>query len=140
MADGISVDFSEIETLASSLGRVPVATTPYLVAALEVAAGKIKDSWRQKLAGSEYFPALPYAVSYDIGSAHRMFGLGGSNLMAEIGFDKSRTQGPLGTISEFGTPRTPGRGYGLAALQENQADFEHGVDRAIEDGLREAGL
>lgn len=137
MADGPSFDFSEIDRLAADFGKVNPAIAEGLKTALERTARNVKDVWRDKLAGSEHLPRLPYAVSYDIRNIRAVTG---SDLTAEIGFDKSRTQGPLGTISEYGTPRTPGRGYGLAALQENLPDFQHGIDEAINDGLKAAGL
>lgn len=130
-------DYSELNRLAADLGEAPKKSGPLLRKALEVTARNVKDSWRSKLKGSQSLPGLPAAVSYDV-NAHKVFGVG--ILEAEIGFDKSKPQGPLGNISEFGTPKTPPRGFGHAALQENTEDFEKGIELAIDQALREAGL
>lgn len=127
-------DFS---SLARDIDEVPKTTAPFMRKAVEVTARNIKDAWRDKLTGSERLPFLGSTVSYDVtgGQAIRA-----AAIEAEIGIDKSRYSGPLGNISEFGTPRTPGRGYGLAALVENADDLDKGIQRAIDDGLKAAGL
>lgn len=138
MADGMSFDFSEMDRLAASFDHIPSETARGLRSAIEGTAHKVRDGWRAKLAGSPHFPALPYAITYDIKVlAGARFD---TNLQADIGPDKRRAQGALGNISEYGTPKTPGRGYGLAALEEQIPDFQRGIDRAIEDGLQAAGL
>jgi len=131
-------DFSELSQLAADLGEVPKKTGPKIRAALEVTSRKVKDSWKDKLAGGlGELKHLPRAVSYDIDTFQ---GFGASVFKAEIGFDKSKRQGALGNISEFGTPTTPPRGFGHAALQENQDDFKAGLEIAIAQALKEAGL
>lgn len=137
MADGADFDFSELNYLSADIGEAAVGVNDKLQTALGVSAGRIKEAWRGKLEGSETLPALPYAVSYDVDETN-LFGV--DVIRAEIGFDKDRSQGPLGNISEFGTPSTPPRGFGHAALEENQADFERGVGIALDQALREAGL
>ena len=126
-------DFSELNKLARDLGEVPSSSGPLLRKAVQVTAGKIKTSWRDKLKGSATLPGLPGAVNYDIESD-------GKSLNAEIGFDKSKPQGALGNISEYGTPKVAPRGFGHAALQENADDFEKGIEIAIDQALKGAGL
>jgi len=126
-------DFSELNRLARDLSEVPKNSGPLLRKAVEVTSGKIKSSWRDRLKGSATLPGLPGAVSYDIEAT-------GTTLAAEIGFDKSKPQGPLGNISEYGTPKVAPRGFGHAALQENADDFEKGIEIAIDQALKEAGL
>lgn len=137
MGDGVEFDFSEFDLLSADIGEAAKGARVEIRTALEVTARHVKDAWRGKLEGSETLPALPYAVTYDV-DRNKVFGV--DVIEAEIGFDKSRTQGPLGNISEFGTPTTPPRGYGHAALEENQEDFERGVEIALDKALREAGL
>lgn len=126
-------DFSEISRLAADLGDAAQGTQKNVRKAVEVTARKVKDSWRDKLKGSAYLPRLPYAVDYDI--EERTGGI-----EAEVGFNKSRKQGPLGTISEFGTPRVGGRGFGLASLKENEEDFVDGIGIALGDALKDSDL
>ena len=130
-------DFSELDRLAADLGEVPAKSGPLIRKALEVTSRYVRDSWRDKLKGSISFKHLPGAVTYDIATFQ---GFGASIFQAEIGFDKSRSQGALGNISEFGTPKTPPSGFGHASLLENQDDFQKGIDIAIGDALKESGL
>ena len=137
MSDGMEFDFSEIDMLGVSIDEARQGVRGKLRSAVEITARNVKDSWRDKLEGSHTLPALPHAVTYDV-DRNTIFGV--DVVRAEIGFDKHRNQGPLGNISEFGTPSTPPRGYGHGALEENQADFERGIEIALDQSLREAGL
>jgi len=131
-------NFDELDRLAADLGEVPKKTGPKIRAALEVTSRKVKDTWKDKLkGGGGELKHLHGAVSYDITTFQ---GFGASVFKSEIGFDKSKTQGKLGSISEFGTPKTAPRGFGHASLQENQDDFKTGLDIAIAQALKEAGL
>lgn len=137
MSDGMSFDFSELDELAADLGRVPDKAGPNVEKAMHVTSGKIRQTWREKLARSRTLPGLPGALSWDVTADAS---LTGSVIRSEIGFDKNRYQGPLGNISEYGTPTVTGRGFGLASLHENEADFQRGLEIAIEQAEREAGL
>ena len=133
--DDFSVDASEINKLAADLGDVKNNIGPYVNSAVQRTSHRISDAWEEKLQGSEYLPHLGGAVSYDV-SVFQGFGV--SVIESEIGFDKGRTQGPLGNISEFGSINNPGRGYGLASLEENQDDFDRGLAAAAEDAFKAA--
>lgn len=124
---------SDLYRLALDLGTVPGNSGRNLIVAFNVTSGKIRKTWQGKLRGSAYLPGLPQALSWDVTAS-------GTTLESEIGFDKSRGQGALGNVSEFGTPRSPGRGFGLASLEENESDFEKGIEIAIDQALKEAGL
>lgn len=133
------IDNSELNKLAADLGKVPARSGRNLRKAIEVTARNVKDTWREKASGSTSFPDFPRAITYDVeGSGSRATG---SNLQAEIGPDAELGYpGSWGAILEYGSVNSPPRGYGHAALQENEADFERGIDRAIDDALRAAGL
>jgi hypothetical protein len=130
-------NYEDLDRLAADLGEVPKKTGPLLRKALEVTSRNVKDSWRSKLNGSRTLPGLPAAVSYDVSTFR---GFGASVFQAEIGFDKDKPQGALGNISEYGTPKIAPRGFGHAALQENTGDFEKGIELAVDQALKEAGL
>lgn len=119
----------DLFALARDLGAAGRDAIPYATKAVAVTANRVKQSWREKVAGSLGLEGLAYALSYDV-TAHV------ADVQAEIGYDKDKGQGPLGNISEFGSIRHPPRGFGAAALQENAPDFEHGIDRAIGDSLK----
>lgn len=125
-------DFSDLDRLAADLGDGADAL-PNVKKAVQVTAFKVKTAWRTKLGGSSTLPGLPAALSYDVEADS-------GSVDAEIGFDKSKFQGPLGNISEFGAPTVAPRGFGLASLEENQADFVTGIEKAIDDTLRDSQL
>jgi hypothetical protein len=129
-------DFSEIEKLAADLGEVPKGAGAFVSKATEVSARKVKDSWRKKLTGARYLPRAAASIAYEIkgGQAIR-----GSTITVEIA-PRLGGQGSLVHIVEFGALSTSPRGYGRAALQENQEEFVQGLLTAVEDAQRAAGL
>lgn len=138
MPDGIQVDASQLNTLSANLGQVPAASGPFFRAAIEVTARKTRDTARQNATGMAHAPAFPASITYDIeGSGNRGTG---SQLRADIGPDKDRPQGALGNLIEFGSVNNPPQGIMHGALQENEADFERGIDRATNDALKALGL
>jgi len=132
MADS-SFDYSDISKLAVDIDVATADASKNVAKAVEVNARNVNDTWRDKLKGSATLPGLPYALSYELSESS-------SGVDAEIGFDKGRRQGALGNISEYGTPKTAPRGFGLASLNENQEDFERGIEIAIDQALKAAGL
>lgn len=149
MADGIDFDFSEVVNLAQDLGKVPATAGPLINSAVQVTATKVKKSARAKVAGgSNTWSGLPNTIDYDVktgGSGNATSGITGAvsnSITAEIGYNKARGGGKLGNIREFGAPgKDRGPHNDLAnALEENQADFQHGLEIAIADAERAAGL
>lgn len=129
----VSSDFSELTRLAADLGEVADDAGPNIRTAVVVTSLKVKKDWQEPLKGSRTLPALPYALGFDVTSD-------GHEIHSEIGFDKARNQGPLGNISEYGSPSITGRGFGIAAIEANQEDFVHGLDLATKALERKAGL
>lgn len=138
MTDGISSDFHELDNLAADLGEVAATSGPFIRKAVEVTARKVKDTWRDKLKGEPHLPHAPSAIGYDIKAAPGEV----STITAEIGAERGKLQAPIVTVIEFGSPSNnlAPRGFGLAALQANQGDFEHGLDIALRDAEAAAGL
>ncbi|MDQ7877369.1 hypothetical protein Q9R08_05195 [Microbacterium sp. QXD-8] len=145
MAD---VDASELNRLAADMRQVPRSSAPYLHAAAETTARGVRDTARTNAMGMAHAPAFPFSITYDqVGSNHGggavgafVGGSGEYDIAFEVGPDKDRPQGALGNLIEFGSVNNPPQGIMHGALQANQADFERGIDKAVEDGLRAAGL
>jgi hypothetical protein len=133
---GIGFDFSEVLKLAADLGEVPDKAGPNIRKAVEVTARKIKDDWRNEVAGSNLAPGGESAISYDLrgGNAIR-----GSEITAEIGPELGGAGSLVGLV-EYGTATSGPRGYGAAALERNQEDFQKGLEIALEQAERAAGL
>lgn len=133
----------DLNALARDFGEIPKATAPFVRKAVEVSARNIKDQIKNDYTGARQLPGAPGSISYDIkGTTGARLGA----IEAEIGPEKGRYQGTLvgmvdvGTTDENGTPRTPGRKRVPKALLDEAPGFEKGMDQAIEDGLRAAGL
>lgn len=124
-------DFSR---LARDLGGVPKGTGKFLRKAVEVTARHVKDSWKDRLKGSPHVPGGPASITYDLKP-------GRDGMGAEIGPELGRGQASIVGILEVGSAsHVSPRGFGLAALHDNEADFEHGIELAVDDALKAAGL
>jgi hypothetical protein len=136
MSDGISIDASALDKLVADLGKVPDGAGKNLRKAVEVGARNVKEGWRGRLKGASHASGAAATVSYDMkgGEAIR-----GSEISAEIG-PELKGQGPIAGLIEMGTPTLSPRGYGLAALQDEAPDLEKGVEIAIDQALKAAGL
>lgn len=133
MADGIDFDLSELNAFSADLGKVSDNAGENILKAITGTSLGVKKAWQEPLKGSPSLPQLPYALSFDVVAD-------GREVVSEIGFDKEKPQGPLGNVSEYGTPSITGRGYGIAALEKNANDFEHGLSVALEQAEKAAGL
>lgn len=135
MSDSISFDFTELDKLAADLGNAPRDAGKRIRQAVEITARNVKDAWKDKLEGTEGVPHGAYTITYDLDAKP---GDDMSSITAEIGAERGRAQAPIVTVIEFGAPgnNLSPRGYGAGALQENQSDFEKGLEIAIGDPLK----
>jgi hypothetical protein len=127
VSDGIQFDYSDLAKLAADLGDAPEKAGPNIMKAVEVTARNVKDAWRDRLKGATKLPKAASTISYDIEGD-------GKTVTAEIG-PQNRGQGSLVGKTEFGSPGLAPRGYGHKALQDNEKDFERGLEKAIGDVL-----
>lgn len=137
MADGVEIDASDLSSLSADLGEAKRGTVKNLRKALEFTARGVRDVARQNATGMAHAPAFPYSITYDLKYREAF---GGTSMEAEIGPDKDRAQGALGNLIEFGSVHNPPQGIMHGALQANEADFERGIDRAVNDAMKAAGL
>lgn len=150
-------DFSELHELVADLEDAPVTLPKYLRKALEVTSRNVKDSAAAKIR-KRAKPWRHAAASID----YELEGWSGSTsgMTAEVGYNESKGAGQLGNLLEFGAPNAkkhilvdragrkravkvrpeqpmplaPG-GELQAALNENEDDFERGIDRAVADAM-----
>lgn len=120
MAPTVTMDLDEVRRLAAALARVPVEVVPGARAVVQRGANNIKTDWKMRWSGHPHFPYLPAAITYETQMA-------GSLISAEIGVDKSRRQGALGNIIEFGTRKNSPIPGGLPALQAETPRFQAAI-------------
>ncbi len=94
----MSVDFSEVERLASDLEKVPDETRSKFSKVVEKGALNVKNGMQRDARNSGHYKHFSRSISYD------MVG----EFEAEIGPDKGRIQGALGNLLYFGRSTTAG--------------------------------
>lgn len=148
MPDAFAADSPDFSKLSADVREVHHGSMKPLMQALEVTGRNVRDTARDNAMGMAHAPAFPFSITYDmVGDSHGggalgafIGGRGGYNLQMDIGPDKDRPQGALGNLIEYGSVNNPPQGIMHGALQANEADFERGVERAVDDALKAAGL
>lgn len=130
-------DFSELMSLAADLDKGGAALSGNVRKAIQVTSGKVKDSAKASVRGRKGLGHAASAITYDTSESS-------SGVESEIGYDKGRGAGKLGNLIEFGAPNSgnhlaPSHDLGNALLN-NEADFVHGLERAVDDALKSGGL
>lgn len=122
----------DLRRLAADLSAAGPAVRPFARKALQVTARSMKDEWR---AGADRTGLAGYAADITYETHER-----GATLDAEIG-------PTIGDAGSFGFVEDAGGGVRSApqhaarnALENNEDDFERGVERAAADALRAVGL
>lgn len=140
MADGFNVDFSELDVLAADLDRAVEGIEPFLVSAIKFTSVRVKRSAQAKVRRRKFFKGGARAINFEL---KKFRGFGASVIQSEIGYDKDKG-GAIGSLAEFGAPGSPNAlapGNELQrSLHEEEADFQKGVERALDDALKKAGL
>ncbi|WP_146243445.1 hypothetical protein [Curtobacterium sp. MCLR17_034] len=126
----------DLSSLARDLGEIPKATAPFVRKAVEISARNIKDLIRDEYSGARALPGASRSISYDL---HGSTGSRLGGISAEIGPELGGQGSVVGLVDE-GAPRTPGRKRIPKALQNEAPGFTQGIERAIDDGLKAAGL
>lgn len=149
MADEFKVEAPEFDKLRADVSRFPQDAMPIFRRAAVDVAGMVKDTARQNAMGMAHAPAFPFSITYDfVGDTHGGGALGafvGSNfgrydIAVEIGPDKDRPQGALGSLIEYGSVKNPPQGIMHGALQAHEADWERAVDKATDEAMKAIGL
>lgn len=127
---------SDLDALHRDLGKPGVYVGPEVKRALEVTAFKMKESWQEAAEGPSGVHARAYPTSVDYDVTTRL-----PHWEAEIGPSLGRRQGALGILEEAnGGVRAAPQNVRAGVVKANEADFEKGMDAAVDDVLRRAGL
>lgn len=144
------LDYTELSELARDLGNL---SSPQVVEAVEKAVGHsalgVKNAWNASLYTEGHARLTGRSISYDVGTGQgmRLFAIdpgdtaGPGTIVAEIGPKGGQgKQAGVVRLLENGSVHNAPHGYGSAAIQENEADFEETIAFAIWAAEREAGL
>lgn len=121
--DELRIDVSDLISLGRDLDAVPVKALVETRKAVQRGALNIKKDTQRRWSGMRHLRHLPAAVTYD---THETL----TGASAEIGPDRSRPQGKLGNIAEYGAPPKTAPRPGLApSLEAEEPKFR----KALED-------
>jgi hypothetical protein len=123
----------DVRKLAADLTAAGPAVRPFARKAVQVTAHHIKDEWRAVAARtglSRYAADITYETHENA-----------AGVIAEIGPTPDGDQGSFGFVEDapgdvYSAPQHAGRD----ALENNEDDFERGIDRAVADAIRAVGL
>lgn len=122
-----------LRSLAHDLSDAPRKAQRAVVVIVEHAAVNVKQSWAEnaRQSSGRYAPAYPNSITYDLSLAGALVG----HVEAEIGPDKTRRQGPLGNLLEYGSANNPPHNDGGRALREEAPKFESEIAATALDAL-----
>lgn len=127
-------DNSDVQKLTASFNSLDGHLKKNVKTAGTVTARHVKDDAKAlALAdlGGGSARAYPFSIGYDtIESA--------AGIRWEVGPDKSRTQGALGNLIEYGSRNNSAFGQLASALEANAGDFERGIEIAAAQALEQA--
>ncbi len=122
----------DVRKLAADLTAAGSAVRPFARKAVQVTAHRIKDEWR---AAANRTGLGGYAADVTYETRENAAGV-----VAEVG-PTPGDSGSFGFVEDapggvYSAPQHAGRD----ALENNEDDFERGIDRAVADALRAVGL
>lgn len=105
---------SDLTRLAVDLRAAAVGVQREALAITEHAAVNVKKDWQDNARASAgtHAPSYPDSISYDMSVAAGVIGL----IQFEVGPDKTRRQGALGNLIEYGSVNNPPHNDGGRAL------------------------
>lgn len=122
----------ELYSLAADLTAAGHAVRPFARSAIQVTARHIKDDWR---AGANRTGLGGYAADITYETRENR-----AEIIADIG-PTPGDSGSFGFVEEApGGVHSAPQHAGRDALEKNEEDFVRGIDRAVADALRVAGL
>lgn len=129
-ADGFTLDLSEVHALTAALGEVAASAGPLVRDAMQRTAIDVKADWRAAASGHRSIRRYPFSIGYDFIAPQSAGGI--STYRCDIGPDKSKKQGALGNLLEYGSPNSAPHHWGDRALEGRANQYQALVAAAIE--------
>jgi hypothetical protein len=123
----------DLRSLAHDLSEAPRKAQRDAVGVVQHGAVNVKKRWADNARQSSgtHAPAYPNSISYDLDLGAALTG----RVEAVIGPDKSKRQGALGNILEFGSPHSAPHNDGGRALRSEAGQFEAELAKVALDAL-----
>ncbi len=123
-------DSSEVAALGKVFSFAIIGSIPAVTAVVAKGALNIKNDAAQRVSGLRHAPAYPKAITYDTGISL-------SGPFADIGPDKSKRQGALGNLLEFGSKKNAPRPHMAPAAEAELPKFEAALEALAVKALDE---
>lgn len=120
-SQSLKFNTAEIAEVADILGRAPGVAAVEVRGIVARGALNIKNDARRRISGLRHAPAYPASITYD---SHET----PTGAWAEIGPDKSKRQGALGNLLEFGSVKNPPHPHMLPAGEAERPRFEQTLE------------
>lgn len=121
-------DITGLNELVADLTQAPVEVTAGSRGVLQKGALNIKQDAQRLISGLRHAPLYPASITYDTD-----FKAGGWE--AEIGPDKTRPQGALGNLLEYGSTNNPPFAHLGPALDLEGPRFEKAIADLVDGAL-----
>lgn len=123
----------DLRRLAHDLAEAPHKAQRDALAVVEHAAVNVKNGWRDnaKRTAGKHAKRYPATINYDLSLGAALTG----KIEAVVGPDKSKPQGPLGNLLEFGSVNNPPTNDGGRALRAEAPKFEAELAKVTLDAL-----
>lgn len=123
----------DLRSLAHDLSEAPRRAQRDALAVVEHGALNVKRGWAEnaRQSSGRHAPAYPSSITYDLGLGAALAG----RIDAEVGPDKSKRQGALGNLLEFGSATSPPHNDGGRALRDEAPKFEAELAKVALDAL-----
>lgn len=128
MTGRIGADFSQVNKLGRDLVGAQRRAIRAVTQAARTGGANVKKDAAATIRGYRHspthLPSYPSSISYDVTAT-------GSAIVAEIGPDKEKRQGPLGNLLEYGSANNAPMPHLQPALEREDPEFE---TRVLESG------
>ena len=111
------IESFEIRNLAADLAAAGLGVAAKAKGVVTKGALNVKKDARKLISGPPTARAYPFSITYDLE-------IEGHTIVAEIGPDKSKNQGALGNILEYGTSNNAPLPHLGPALEHEAPNFE----------------
>lgn len=112
----MGVDTSDLDAWIADLRRADEELPDKTERVVGRGLFNIKRDWKARWTGYAHIPHLPNAINYDV-TRH------GDDIGGEVGVDKTKRQGPLGNLIEFGSENNAPIPGGLPAIAAEEPKF-----------------
>jgi hypothetical protein len=124
----MGADSRDLKEWLADLERADQELIPRAEKVVGRGLNNIKKDWKARWTGYAHIPHLPKAINYDVKTR-------GDDIDGEVGPDKTRRQGPLGNLIEFGSENNAPIPGGLPALATEQPKFNKALADLLEELL-----